>query len=128
MSDALDWMHVSEIVEGRINVKILSTGKKAIVLRKGATIRVYAESCPHLGADLSEARYCPSEGTLQCRWHGYVFASETGDMIENPNTSMMTELRKKSRCFDPSAGPRYRLVALPHEVRGDRVFIGGRGA
>ncbi len=38
MTDALDWMHVSEIVEGRINVKILSTGKKAIVVRKGATI------------------------------------------------------------------------------------------
>jgi nitrite reductase/ring-hydroxylating ferredoxin subunit len=121
--DALDWMHLSEIAEGRINVKILPDGKKAIVLRRGTEIRVYSEVCPHLGADLSEARYCPREGTLQCRWHGYVFSTEDGTFRDNPNERMMRELRDPSDAYRPDRTPRYRLAVVPHTIAGDRVYF-----
>jgi nitrite reductase/ring-hydroxylating ferredoxin subunit len=104
-------------------VKILPNGKKAIVLRKGSEIRVFAETCPHLGADLSEARYCEREGTLQCRWHGYVFSSSTGAFVDNPNDRMMRELREPSAVYRPDKMPRYRLSTVPHVVAGDRLFF-----
>lgn len=121
--DSLDWMHVSEIVPGRINVKVLPNGKKAIVLRRGEEIRVFGEVCPHLGADLSEAKYCEKEGTLQCRWHGYFFSTEDGVFTKNPNEDMMRELRAPSPAFRPDRAPKYRLTVVPHTVAGERLYF-----
>lgn len=121
--DALDWMHVSEIVEGQINVKILPTGKKAIVLRRGNEISVFAEVCPHLGADLSQGWYCAPDMTLRCKWHGYLFATDDGRMLENPNEVLMPLLREPSPHFQPGKAPRYRLSTIPHVVADDRLYF-----
>src|SRR5436190_1490502 len=69
---ASDWIELSAIQEGEINVKVLDSGRKAVVLKKGDDITIFAELCPHMGADLSTAEYCPNDGTLTCSWHGYV--------------------------------------------------------
>jgi len=104
-------------------VKILPTGKKAIVLRQGSEIQVFAEVCPHLGADLSEARYCARTKTLQCKWHGYLFSSDDGRFVENPNEKLMPLLREPSAHFQAGKTPRYRLGSLPHVVAGDRLYF-----
>ncbi|NUP13601.1 MAG: Rieske (2Fe-2S) protein [Polyangiaceae bacterium] len=104
-------------------MKILSNGKKAIVLKTGHDIRVYSEVCPHLGADMSEATYCAKAGTLQCRWHGYVFSAKDGTHLDNPNERMMQELREPSAHYRPDRAPRYRLPVVPHTVRGDRLYF-----
>lgn len=117
------WMHLSEIAEDRINVKILPNGKKAIVLRKGHAVRVFAEVCPHLGADLSEATYCAKQGTLQCKWHGYLFSSEDGRFLDNPNERMMKELRDTTDTYRPDKTPKYRLGVIQHHVEQGRVYI-----
>lgn len=125
----VDWMHLSEIVPGRLNVKVLSDGKKAIVIRRGDQLAVFSEVCPHLGADLSEGSYCDRERTLRCRWHGYLFSTDDGALKENPNERMMSELRAPSAHYRPERAPAYKLISLPHEVRGDRLyFLSARGA
>ncbi|MBK6515213.1 MAG: Rieske (2Fe-2S) protein [Polyangiaceae bacterium] len=123
----LDWMHLSEIVPGRMNVKVLSDGRKAVVVRRGDALSVYSEICPHLGADLTEGQVCEREGTLRCRWHGYLFSLADGTLQDNPNERMMSELRTPSEHYRPDRAPAYRLSTLPHEVRGDRLyFLPGR--
>lgn len=117
------WMHVSEIVEDRVNVKILPNGKKAIVLRKGDVVRVFAEVCPHLGADLAEASYCASARTLQCKWHGYLFSTEDGRFVDNPNERMMQELREPTDTYQPHKTPKYRLGVIQHRVADGRVYF-----
>jgi nitrite reductase/ring-hydroxylating ferredoxin subunit len=121
----LDWMHLSEIVEGQINVRVLPNGKKVLVLREGRSVSVFSEMCPHLGADLADGSYCPKEGTLQCKWHGYVFSTSDGTFLRNPNEGMMKALRVPSAHFTPERTPRYRLGTIRFELEGDRVYFLG---
>ncbi len=122
-AEAIAWMHVSEALEGRVNVKILPDGTKAIVLRREGRVFVFGEVCPHLGADLSEATYCAKEHTLRCRWHGYLFSADDGSFRENPNELFMAKLRTKSAHFDPTLRPRYRLPVVRHEIVDDRIYF-----
>jgi hypothetical protein len=55
-----DSMELAEIREGEINVQVLPSGRKAVVLKRGDEISVFGELCPHMGADLSTAVYCPN--------------------------------------------------------------------
>jgi nitrite reductase/ring-hydroxylating ferredoxin subunit len=115
---------ISELREGEINVRVLPNGKKAIIVRKGEEVRVYGEVCPHLGADLSEARYCAKTNTLHCKWHGYVFSAEDGTFVENPNEQFMRLIRVPSEHFKPEKTPKYRLHVLKSSVQNGRLTIG----
>jgi len=121
-----DQMDLAEIREGTINVKVLSSGKKAIVLRRGQDIQVFGELCPHMGADLSDATYCASAGTLACKWHGYVFGVDDGVFRDNPNERLMTTLRGESRYFRPNATPRYRLRTIAFQIKGAVLYFGAQ--
>ena len=125
---AIDWIHMSEIVAGRVNVKVLPTGRKVLVLREGGAVRVFGELCPHMGADLSGGRYCERTGTLQCRWHGYVFSTADGRFLENPNERLMQLLRQSSPQLQGKRAPRYRLSVVPHAVDGDRIHFLPKGS
>lgn len=117
-------MPLSEIREGELNVKHRRSGRKAIVVRTGSEVRVFGELCPHMGADMAEAKYCAKTGTLHCRWHGYVFSAKDGKFLENPNEKLMAILRAPTKHFDPAKMPRYRLSVIPSTVKDGRVYIG----
>jgi nitrite reductase/ring-hydroxylating ferredoxin subunit len=117
-------MELADIREGEINVKVLRSGRKAIVIKRGDDIKVFDEQCPHMGGDMSEATYCDSAGTLACGWHGYEFGVDDGCVRENPNERMMKVLRAPSEHYDPEKTPRYRLRVLPFEVRGSTLYFG----
>lgn len=117
-------MSLAQIREGALNVKVLRSGRKAIVIRKGDQVRAFGEVCPHMGADMSEAKYCEKEGTLQCRWHGYVFSADDGQFLRNPNEEFMQLLRTPSQHFVPTKTPRYRLAIIPTSQKDGRLFFG----
>jgi nitrite reductase/ring-hydroxylating ferredoxin subunit len=122
-SDSID---LAEVREGEINVKVLSSGRKAIVLRRGDEITVFGELCPHMGADLSTATYCPNDGTLACSWHGYVFDAQDGALRDNPNERLLKPLRTPSKHYRPEKTPQYRLRRVPFQIRGSRLILGRR--
>src|SRR5271155_981337 len=99
--DERESMSLGEIREGELNVKVLRSGRKAIVVRRGAEIHAFGEVCPHMGGDLAEATYCAKDGTLQCRWHGYFFSADDGQFVRNPNEDFMQLLRTPSQHFVP---------------------------
>jgi nitrite reductase/ring-hydroxylating ferredoxin subunit len=117
-------MSLGEIREGALNVKVLRSGRKAIVVRRGAEIHAFGEVCPHMGADMSEATYCAKDGTLQCRWHGYFFSADDGQFVRNPNEDFMQLLRTPSQHFVPGKTPRYRLATIPTSQKDGRLFFG----
>jgi nitrite reductase/ring-hydroxylating ferredoxin subunit len=122
-SDSID---LAELREGEINVRVLPSGRKAVVLKRDDEITVFGELCPHMGADLSTAVYCPSEGTLTCSWHGYVFDAHDGSFRENPNERLLKELRTPSKHYRPEKTPQYRLRRVPFQVEGSKLYLGGR--
>jgi nitrite reductase/ring-hydroxylating ferredoxin subunit len=120
-----DSMELAEIREGEINVKVLRSGRKAVVLKRGDDITVFGELCPHMGADLSTATYCASDGTLACSWHGYVFDADDGSIRENPNEQLLKALRSPSKHYRPEKTPRYRLRRVPFRINGSKLYFGG---
>lgn len=120
-------MELADIKDGEINVKVLRSGRKAIVLKRDDDIKVFGELCPHMGGDLSEATYCESAGTLQCKWHGYVFGVDDGCFLENPNDVLMKPLRTPSQHYRPEKTPKYRLRMLPFQVKESTLYFGSEG-
>lgn len=121
-----DSIELSEIREGEINVHVLPSGRKAVVLRRGDEITAFGELCPHMGADLSTATYCPNDGTLACSWHGYVFDAQDGTLRDNPNERLLKPLRTPSKHYRPEKTPQYRLRRVPFQIRGSRLVLGRR--
>jgi nitrite reductase/ring-hydroxylating ferredoxin subunit len=123
---ASDGIELTDIREGAINVKVLDSGRKVVVLKKGDDITIFGELCPHMGADLSTAEYCPSDDTLRCSWHGYVFDAQDGTFLDNPNERLLEPLRAPSKHYRPEKAPDYRLRRVPFQVRGAKLYIGRR--
>jgi nitrite reductase/ring-hydroxylating ferredoxin subunit len=119
-----DSIELADIREGEINVKVLRSGRKAIVVKHHGDIKVFGELCPHMGGDMSEATYCESAGTLQCKWHGYIYGVDDGCFRENPNERLMKPLRAPSEHYRPEQTPKYRLRMLPFQVKGSRLYFG----
>ena len=119
-SDSID---LTDIREDDINVKVLRSGRKAVVLKRGDNITVFGELCPHMGADLSTAGYCAEDGTLTCSWHGYVFDADDGSFRENPNELLLKALRTPSEHYRPEKTPRYRLRRVPFQIKGSRLYF-----
>jgi nitrite reductase/ring-hydroxylating ferredoxin subunit len=86
-------------------------------------IKVIEDICPHMGAPLSEGRYCRKTNTLQCPWHGYIFSLETGVFVENPNELIWEKLRYPTECFTPNKTPKYKLILLPYKLKGDEIYV-----
>jgi nitrite reductase (NADH) small subunit len=78
-------------------------GRRALVARTDAAIRVLGATCPHMGADLCHGRLRrrldgPSAGALattddyvvSCPWHSWEFAVATGQAIVDPASAVPT--------------------------------------
>ena len=51
-------------------------GLRIAVFRKGSRVYAVGDSCPHMGASLSDGYI--DGGAVICPWHGWVFDLETG--------------------------------------------------
>ena len=114
---------LSEIQPGRIHVLELEGGRKAIILKSGAEVRVFGSICPHMGADLGGGIVC-ADGSVQCPWQGYVFSAADGRFTRNPNEGIMSVLRIPSAYYKPEKTPKYRLQPIPFHVRDGRLHVG----
>ena len=121
----VDMMDLSEIREGEINVKVLRSGRKALVIRQGSDIKAFGDLCPHMGGDMTTATYCADEGTLACSWHGYIFGTDDGRFRDNPNERLMSVLREPSEHYRPEQTPKYRLRVLPFQIKGSTLYFEG---
>ena len=108
----------------RPNVHAVDADTVVVVLvLPDATFRVLRDICPHMGGPLSKGRYDPIEGTLQCRWHGYVFDVATGSFRGNPNDEVYACMKNLYASYKPDTRPAYRLPTVGYEVRGDKLFV-----
>jgi len=122
--DEAESIALSEIREGAMTIRMLSSGRKAILFKKGNEIRAFSEVCPHMGADMADGIFCAKDGTLACKWHGYLFSTDDGSFLHNPNEKLMPILRKPSEHFQPDKTPAYRLRPVPFTIKGDRLVFG----
>jgi nitrite reductase/ring-hydroxylating ferredoxin subunit len=119
-----DSIALDDIREGELTVHVLASGRKALLFRNGAEVRAFSEVCPHMGADMTDGVACAKERTIACKWHGYVFSSDDGRFLHNPNEKLMPMLRKPSKHFHPEKAPAYRLRPIPFSIKGRRVVFG----
>jgi nitrite reductase/ring-hydroxylating ferredoxin subunit len=110
--------------DGELNVKLMSRGRKAVLVKRPSGVRCYGDVCPHMGADLAEADYDPVQGTIRCRWHGYLFSADDGRFVEYPNQAILGSLWAPTVSFRPERTPAYRLTRVPCRVDGETVRLG----
>jgi nitrite reductase/ring-hydroxylating ferredoxin subunit/uncharacterized membrane protein len=80
---------MSELANGRLEVRTVA-GVPLLVLRRGSTVDVLADTCSHLSGPLHEGKLVDGEGEnpcVTCPWHGSVFSITTGDVVHGPATS-----------------------------------------
>ena len=119
-----DPISIKDLRGDRPNFHMLDAETAVVVLvLPDQTFRVLRDICPHMGGPLSEGQYDPKEGTLQCRWHGYIFEVDTGSFRENPNDEVYACMRHLYTSFKPDTRPRYRLPTLAYEVRNNQLFV-----
>lgn len=66
---------LSEIPEDE-GLRLEVGGHAVAVFREGSKVVAVGDSCPHMGASLSEGYM--EAGSVVCPWHGWVFDAETG--------------------------------------------------
>jgi nitrite reductase/ring-hydroxylating ferredoxin subunit len=115
---------LEELPDRAVSAHALPGGRKVVVVRSGSDVRVFGDMCPHMGAELSEATFCPRAGTLRCKWHGYLFDARDGRFLENPNERTFQAFRAPTPHFRPEKAPRYRLPTVPHVLEGGVLVIG----
>jgi nitrite reductase (NADH) small subunit len=90
---------LSEIPEDG-GVRVTLQGRNIAVFRQGDRVYAVGDSCPHMGASLSEGFI--DGNAVVCPWHGWIFSLETG---VSP--------------FDDDA----RVAVFRAVVEGDSVFL-----
>lgn len=114
---------VSQLREHVINARNLEDELNVLAIKHGTDIKIIEDICPHMGAPLSEGRYCHQANTLQCPWHGYIFSLEVGAFVENPNELIWEKLRFPTEYFTPNKTPKYKLILLPYKLEGDEIYV-----
>ncbi|HEY3600941.1 MAG TPA: Rieske 2Fe-2S domain-containing protein [Chthoniobacterales bacterium] len=76
-------MKESELRENMLR-KGEADGIPVVVVKRGGRIFVLAEKCSHLGGPLAEGKL--DRETIQCPWHGSIFAIEDGRVVAGPAT------------------------------------------
>jgi nitrite reductase (NADH) small subunit/3-phenylpropionate/trans-cinnamate dioxygenase ferredoxin subunit len=59
-----------------IGLRVVLEGKYIAIFRRGAKVWAVGDSCPHMGASLSEG-YLDGQSVV-CPWHSWVFDLESG--------------------------------------------------
>jgi nitrite reductase/ring-hydroxylating ferredoxin subunit/RimJ/RimL family protein N-acetyltransferase len=108
---------------GEVNCVRLDEGLELLVIPMKDGLKIARDLCVHMGAPLSAGKYCASEATLQCPWHGYLFSAETGELKRNPNDEIFAPLKKLYASYKPEKKPKYRLHMLPYKVIGHKAYV-----
>jgi 3-phenylpropionate/trans-cinnamate dioxygenase ferredoxin subunit len=96
---------VSELVEGRLAQRILTTGEAVCLVRHEGRISALSDICTHQHFSMSQGDLL-HDGTIQCAWHGARYDCRTGEVKQIPATSPL---------------PVYEV-----RIDGDQVFVGAR--
>ena len=96
---------VSELVEGRITQRILSSGEAVCLVLHDGGISALSDICTHQHFAMSQGDLL-HDGTIQCAWHGARFDCRTGEVKQIPASTPL---------------PVYEV-----RVEGDSVLVGPR--
>jgi 3-phenylpropionate/trans-cinnamate dioxygenase ferredoxin subunit len=96
---------VSELVEGRLAQRILTTGEAVCLVRHEGRISALSDICTHQHFSMSQGDLL-HDGTIQCAWHGARYDCQTGEVKQIPATSPL---------------PVYEV-----RIEGDQIFVGAR--
>ena len=123
----------SEFYEKPIDVKDLSRIKpnicliddktEVVVSVVGSDFRIFRNQCPHMGAPLSQGKFCGNDSTVQCPWHGYIFSCETGDLKENPNVKMFGWMKDLYKTYQPELTPKYRVQIFTFKIEDNKIYV-----
>lgn len=121
-------IEIASLLPDQLNHRRVSEGVEVVVFSEDNDRYFIARDiCPHMGAPLAQARLCRKTGTLQCRWHGYIYDSGTGEMKENPNDKLFTKIKTAFQSYNPLSTPKYRIKRLSYEAAEGKIFV-RRGA
>lgn len=70
---------VDQVKEGRGRCVVVD-GRKVALWLKGGRYYAFADTCPHMGASLSEGFF--REGNIVCHWHNWRFDAGTGACLK----------------------------------------------
>ena len=77
---------VSELVEGRVTQRILTSGEAICLVFHDGEISALSDICTHQHFAMSQGDLL-HDGTLQCAWHGARFDCRTGEVKQIPASS-----------------------------------------
>ena len=101
---------VTDLPDGEA-VKRLVGDVPVFVLRRGDTVVVRSDRCPHMAGPLHQGELSDTDGDLcvTCPWHGSVFRLEDGAVVHGPATAALP--RFDTRTTDGKL--EVRVVAVP---------------
>jgi nitrite reductase/ring-hydroxylating ferredoxin subunit len=86
------WQRVAplgELENGKLETRTVA-GVPLLLLRRGSTVDVIADTCSHLSGPLHEGELTDADGDnpcVTCPWHGSIFSLTTGDVVHGPATA-----------------------------------------
>lgn len=120
MSHYRDPIPLNAIPTGGLGRFVVDDDVAVCVVRRGDTLVVFRDVCPHMGAPISGGTLCNDGASIRCPWHGYEFRCVDGAFAKNPNEEIFAPFHGKYQSWVPEA-PRYRLQKL--EVDSDGIQL-----
>jgi|GEM_PF-7085780 len=114
---------LNQLHEGQAVACDVGDDTTMVIIRSGDQLSVFRDICPHMGAPLSEGIVCSEKKTLRCPWHGYLFSSDDGAMLDNPNRRIFAEFAGAYASYKPDAAPSYTLRLHHYVIEGDHVRV-----
>jgi NADPH-dependent 2,4-dienoyl-CoA reductase/sulfur reductase-like enzyme/nitrite reductase/ring-hydroxylating ferredoxin subunit len=123
---------LTELAEGRLSVKKIKS-KEFLLLRRGSSVFVCSNKCPHHGARLSEGLVFGTEVVCPC--HHARFDLSSGRVLTPPALDDIPTYHADRQGEDILVGPvredrdlRLHSLGSPEGERGETVVIVGTGA
>ena len=114
---------IADVKKDFLNVFDIDEKLKAIILYDGVEYKVISDLCPHMGADLSEAKLCNKSKILQCRWHGYKYGTSDLSLHENPNEKVWQKAFLSPVDQEKYKTPKYKLKQIPFKVENEFIHL-----
>jgi len=114
---------IADVKKDFLNVFDIDEKLKIIILYDGVEYKVISDLCPHMGASLSEAKFCPKRKTFQCGWHGYKFCTSDLSLQENPNEKIWHKAFLSPEDQEKYKTPKYKLKQIPFKIRNEFIHL-----
>jgi Ferredoxin subunits of nitrite reductase and ring-hydroxylating dioxygenases len=114
---------VSEVPDGSIIQRILSSGEAVCLVNHKGTISALSDICTHQHFPMSQGDLL-HDGTVQCAWHGARYDCRTGEVKQVPATSPLPVFEVRLDGDTVLVGPRsarngasYQPSVVPGKVK-----------